>query len=71
VSAARAKLARDLGTTMNQIEKQIDVLESQAFRMKIDVSQLQSRDGSYPIIPLLTAKANVQLAIVLMDKVTS
>lgn len=64
VTMNKANLAKELAKTLQIIDDQMCLLDSCAELQGIRAIDMRLRDGSWPMTPLLVAKANVLKAIV-------
>jgi hypothetical protein len=60
-------LRKDLVALIKVVEAQITVVEQTAKAQGVDPTVLQNQDGSWPLIPLLTAKAQAYNSLVLLQ----
>jgi len=61
-------LRKDLVAIIRQIEVQLNEIKEEARLAGIQPEKLRSNDGSWVIIPLLSAKANAYSALVMLNE---
>lgn len=61
-------LRKDTAATLRQVEAQIDTLTREANANGIEPTSLKYTDGTWPIIPLLLAKATCLNTLTLLNE---
>ena len=63
----RTELGRELMRTLNQVSRQIEVLEREAAGQNVSPLKLQDFNGTYQMVPMLAAKAQLLHALTLIN----
>lgn len=63
----RAELGREIVRAFNQVNRQIEVLEREASGQDSSVFKLQDTHGTFMMVPLIAAKAQMLHALVLLN----
>lgn len=64
----RVELGREIMRTLNQISRQVEVLEREAAGQQVSPHKLLDATGAFQMTPLLAAKAQLLHALVLINQ---
>lgn len=63
------ELRKQIAATLRQVEAQIEEVELTAEDLGIPVAQVKDKEGNWPMIPLLQAKAVCYAALVELNQI--